>query len=42
MKKNKQQKKSMDKGKILTKIMLGILAFMMLFSSLITLIYAFI
>lgn len=44
MKKNKEQKtkKPMDKGQIFTKVMMGILVFMMLFSSIATLIYAFI
>lgn len=44
MKKNKQnkEKKKLDKGQVFVKIIMGMLAFMMLFSSVITLIYAFI
>ena len=48
MKKNKQNKiknkeqKRLDKGQVFVKIMMGIIAFIMLFSSAMTLIYALI
>lgn len=44
MKTNKKQvkKQKVDKGQIFVKVVMGVMAFLMLFSSLITLIYAFI
>ena len=44
MKTNKKQvkKQKIDKGQVFVKVIMGMLAFMMLFSSVITLIYAFI
>lgn len=44
MKNNKKQEKKqkIDKGQVFVKVVMGVMAFMMLFSSVITLIYAFI